>query len=315
LIDLIALQRDVPLSDTSSFCWAAGGAPANVAAGVTKLGFAAGFIGKVGDDPFGDHCRTLLKSLGVDTSFLMVDHEARTTLSFVGSRSDGTRDCMFYRNPGADMLLDESEINEEYVRSAKIFHFGSISLGSTKCRAATVKALEIAKAHGSIISYDPNLRLSLWSDEASARREILFGMQFADIVKISEEEHQFVTGCATVEDSASFILGKGPRLVIVTLGKNGCYYTNGVRSGHLGCIDVKTVDTTGAGDAFVASLLAGVLKFHQGQLDLVFNLDGSYVRELARCNVAGTLATMKHGAIPALPTTEEINRFITGHGL
>ena len=183
---------------------------------------------------------------------------------------------MFYRNPGADMLLDESEISDAYIAQAKIFHFGSISLGSEKCRLATVKALGIAKNNGKVISYDPNLRLDLWPDFDIAHQEILFGFKYADIVKISEEEHEFITGCKTIEESAAFILNHGPRLVIVTLGKDGCYYTNGTRSGRIGCISVETIDTTGAGDAFVASMLCGVLKFHDGRMKQVFDLDDRF---------------------------------------
>jgi len=296
--------------ESSGFSRAPGGAPANVAAGVVKMGVAAGFIGKVGEDPFGHYLKKVLDDIHVDTSHLVFDKHARTTLSFVARKSDGVRDCMFYRNPGADMLLSPEEISEGYIKNAKIFHFGSISLGSKDSRAATLKALEYAKRHKLLISYDPNLRLSLWDDAGEAKREINLGFEYADVVKVSEEESEFITGCKTIEECTSYILKKGPRLVIATLGSKGCYYDDGEKNGHLDGFKVDVLETTGAGDAFVAGVLSSVaVRLKNGVTDAL-TVDEELVDILTFANCAGALATTKMGAIPSLPAKEEVISFM-----
>ena len=337
LIDFVSLTRNVSLIDSEAFKKAPGGAPANVAAGLARLGLSAGFIGKVGDDPFGFYLKKVLDDIGVDTSCLAFDRDARTTLALISEKSDGVKDAMFYRNPGADMLLSEDEISEAYIAGAKVFHFGSISLGSPVCKKATLKAIEYAKKYGLLISYDPNLRLSLWNDAGSAKKEIDAGFAYADVVKISDEEYEFITGCRTVEDCAVYILGKGPRLVLVTLGSKGCYYSDGRSSGYLPGFNVKVAETTGAGDAFVAAVLFNLMKridkqtdayidkqiemrsdkckngSAQGQDDKysgVLTVDDGLVDALVFANAAGALATTKMGAIPSLPAFKDVNEFI-----
>src|SRR5450756_579560 len=300
LIDFVSLDRDVSLVDSSGFKKAPGGAPANVAAGVSRLGLKAGFIGKVGNDPFGSYLRNVLDNIQVDTKYLIADPDARTTLSFVAQKSDGVRDCMFYRNPGADMLLRPEELDDGYFEGAAFFHFGSISLGAEPVKSATLRAIEIAKEKGLLISYDPNLRMSLWPDEETARREINAGFLFADVVKISDEEFGFILGCETPESCAEAILAMGPKLVVVTLGPKGCFYSDGNHTGYLPTYDdVTVVETTGAGDAFVASTLAGIItRLKEGDPDAL-RADESFVRILTFANAAGSLATTKLGAIPS----------------
>jgi fructokinase len=314
LIDFVSLDRDASLAESTGFKKAPGGAPANVAAGVARLGLKAGFIGKVGNDPFGAYLRGVLDNLRVDTEFLVADPDARTTLSFVAQKSDGVRDCMFYRNPGADMLLRPEELDAVYFEGSTFFHFGSISLGAEPVKSATLKAIEMAKGKGLLISYDPNLRMSLWPDEETARREINAGFPYADIVKISEEEYGFILGCETPESCADAILAMGPKLVVVTLGPKGCYYSDGSRTGYLPTFeDVTVVETTGAGDAFVAATLAGITaRLKQGDPD-AFRADDSFVRILTFANAAGSLATTKLGAIPSLPTSDEVLAFLAVH--
>ena len=315
LIDFVSYDRDLSLPESNGFRKAPGGAPANVAAGLARLGWSAGFIGKVGDDPFGVYLRTVLDDAGVDTAFLMTDPQARTTLSFVARKSDGTRDCMFYRNPGADMMLRPAEIDGACLEGAAFFHFGSISLGVEPAGEATRHAIRLAKAKGVLISYDPNLRPSLWPDMDTARRVILTGFPLADVVKISEEEYGSILGVETPEACAEAILAMGPTLVVVTLGAKGCYYSDGLHSGYLPTFDdVEVVDTTGAGDAFVAATLGGILRrLRAGDPDAL-RADARFRQILVAANAAGSLATTRMGAIPSLPTAEELGAFLEGHG-
>jgi fructokinase len=310
LIDFVSFEQDVSLTDSSGFTKAPGGAPANVAAGFAKLGGTAGFIGKVGEDPFGYYLKAVLDAIPVDTSALVFDTEARTTLSFVANHSSGIRDCVFYRNPGADMLLSPEEISEAYIKQAQIFHYGSISFNSPLSKQATLKALEYAKKHRLLISYDPNLRMSLWENEELAREEINAGFLFADLVKISEEEMEFVTGEDSLEACAEYILRKGPRLVLISRGKDGCFYSDGKTSGVLSGIKVNAVETTGAGDAFMAAVLYQLAQnLHDGS-EASLQVDSELLAILRFANAAGALATTRIGAIPALPTASEVNELL-----
>lgn len=314
LIDFVSADADCSLTDSSGFLKAAGGAPANVAAGLAKLGRRAGFIGKVGKDPFGDYLVQVLRDAGVDVSGMRFDGEARTTLSFVANRTSGERDCMFYRNPGADMRLTPGELDEGAIAAASVLHFGSVSLGAEPVRSATLQAVEWAKRHKLLISYDPNVRLSLWNDEARARQEIRAGLQYADIVKISEEEMEFVTGCGTLEESASYILSNGARLVVITRGADGCFYSDGVSSGSVAGHRVDAVETTGAGDAFVAALLYKLLERRDREGAFVLKADGQTAAAAAFANAAGALATTVVGAIPAMPTAGQVENMLTEQG-
>jgi fructokinase len=310
LIDFVAVERDVSLQDSSGFTKAPGGAPANVAAGFAKLGGTAGFIGKVGEDPFGYYLKAVLDAIPVDTSALVFDKEARTTLSFVANHTSGIRDCVFYRNPGADMLLNANEISENYIKQARIFHYGSISFNSPICKQATLKALEYAKKHGLLISYDPNLRLSLWESEELAREEINAGFQYAGLVKISEEEMEFVTGSSLLEECAAYIIAKGPRLVLISRGKDGCFYSDGTTSGVIAGIKVDAIETTGAGDAFMAAVLFQLSEIIEVRAAASLSIDEEMLSILQFANAAGALATTRIGAIPALPNIAEVKALL-----
>lgn len=310
LIDFVALEQDVSLMNSSGFTKAPGGAPANVAAGFAKLGGTAGFIGKVGEDPFGYYLKAVLDAIPVDTSALVFDKEARTTLSFVANHSSGIRDCVFYRNPGADMLLRSDEISELYIKQAQIFHYGSISFNTPLSKQATLQALEYAKKHGLLISYDPNLRMSLWESEELAHEEINAGFQYADLVKISEEEMEFITGRTSFEECAAYILNKGPRLVLISRGKAGCFYTDGTTSGVIGGIKVAAIETTGAGDAFMAAVLFQLSEIIEARAEVSLSIDAELLTIIQFANAAGALATTRIGAIPALPTYAEVKALL-----
>ena len=306
LIDFVSTTPDVNLAEAPGFVKAPGGAPANVAVGLAKLGIDAGFIGKVGADPFGDFLTETLKQNHVDTTYLIAGETSRTTLAFVATRSDGMKDITFYRHPGADIQLSPDEIDTDYIKSAELFHYGSVSLSHSPTREATLKAIKCAKDTGAFISYDPNLRLMLWDNADDAKQWIWEVMPYADVVKISEEEWEFITDDTELASGIERILGLGVKLLVVTLGEQGCYYTNGKVDGYVDGYSVDVVDTLGAGDAFVAAMLAQLMK--QTELATLTNDEIDDIMRYA--NAAGALATQKVGVIPALPTHEEISQFL-----
>jgi len=318
LVDFVSESVDAPLEHVVRFRRAPGGAPANVASGVVKLGGSAAFVGKVGDDPFGVLLRYTLDQVGVDTSHLLTTVEARTTLVFVAVRRDGLKDMCFYRHPGADMLLKAEEIDAAWIADARAFHFGSISLMEDGPRAATVKAGQVAHRHGRLVTFDPNYRAKLWKSEAEARRVILDGMPLADVVKVADEEFELVAGTGDFAAGAREILARGPRLVVVTRGAGGCSFfaaadDRGDRiacTGDVPAFGVKAIETTGAGDAFMASLLVDLLAEVREGRRLV-ELDEAALRRICvRANAVGALTCTRLGAIPGLPTRAEVDRFL-----
>ncbi len=306
LIDFVSTTPDVTLADAPSFVKAPGGAPANVAVGLAKLGVDTGFIGKVGSDPFGEFLTETLQQNNVDTTYLIAGESSRTTLAFVATRSDGMKDITFYRHPGADIQLSPNEIEEDYIQSSEVFHYGSVSLSHSPSREATLKAIQCAKNAGAFISYDPNLRLMLWDSADDAKHWIWEVMPYADVVKISEEEWEFVTGDAELASGIERILGLGVKLLVVTLGERGCYYTNGNAEGSVDGFATEVVDTLGAGDAFVAAMLAQLMQFP----DLASLTNDKLDKIMRYANAAGALATQKVGVIPSLPTHTEIEQFL-----
>ena len=306
LIDFVSTTPDVTLAEAPGFVKAPGGAPANVAVGLAKLGIDAGFIGKVGADAFGDFLRQTLQQNSVDTTYLIADEAARTTLAFVATRSDGMKDITFYRHPGADIQLSPDDLDAGYIQTAELFHYGSVSLSHSPSREATLCAIQAAKASGALLSYDPNVRLALWDNPDDAKHWIWEVMPYADVVKISEEEWEFVTGAAELTAGIERILELDVKLLVVTLGERGCYYTNGTADGSVAGFAVDVVDTLGAGDAFVAALLMQLMQHED-----IGALDASRLDAIMRyANAAGALATRKVGVIPALPTPSEIEQFL-----
>lgn len=305
LIDFVSMSTDVGLAECPGFFKAPGGAPANVAVGLAKLGVSSGFIGKVGDDPFGVFLRNTLTSNAVDTQYLISGCGVRTTLAFVATRSDGQKDITFYRNPGADILLEPNEIDTNYIISAQLFHYGSVSLSHSPSREATIKAIDTAKEAGLFMSYDPNLRLMLWDDPKDAKRWIWEVMPRADVAKLAEEEWEFITDTSDLAKGSQKILDVGVKLVVVTRGERGCYYDNGHSRGYVDGFKVDVTDPLGAGDGFVAAMLMQLL----GKSDL--DLDNDTLRDIMTyANAAGALTTQTVGVIPALPTAEQIEQFL-----
>lgn len=309
LIDFVSTVSGVSLIDAPAFEKAPGGAPANVAVGLAKLGLSSGFLGKVGDDDFGRFLRLVLDQNHVDTSNLFSSAEARTALAFVSLRADGERDFLFYRHPSADMLFSPEEVDEKYVASARIFHYGSISLGVEPGRSATLRAVQIARDNGLFISYDPNLRLNLWPSERAAHEGMMLGWPHANLIKISEEEARFLGGTGDLEDAARGLWHDRLRLMVVTQGADGCRYFTPEGGGYVPGFSVQAVDTTGAGDAFLAGLLYSL----SPTLEQLVSGDLS-VEELEPAirfgNASGALTTTKRGAIPALPSLGEVEKLL-----
>ena len=306
LIDFVPDRTGVTLGEAERFLKAAGGAPANVAVGVRRLGVDAGFIGKVGDDPFGHWLASILERDGVDVSQLRFDDAARTALAFVSLTEEGERDFMFYRHPSADQLHRADEIDLKAVADATILHHGSISLIQEPSRSATLAAIDAARGAGRLVSYDPNLRLPLWESEEVAREGMLGPWKLAHVIKISEEELSFLTGSSDL-DAARSLMHDELRLLTVTLGQAGVAWFAGDRSGRVDGFSVKPEDTTGAGDAFVAALLAALAREPELASD-----EAALEAALRRANAYAALTTTRPGAIPALPSAAELDRFLAG---
>lgn len=308
LIDFVPTESGVPLVEAPTFKKALGGAPANVAVGVSRLGASAGFIGKVGDDPFGHFLRNTLHSNDVDISSLKLDPQAPTMLAFVSLRADGERDFMFYGNPGTNMRFSTAEIDQRYIEQAKLFHFCSISLISEPFRSATLEAVRIARRAGAVVSYDPNWRPPLWPGDEEARREIMRAWPLADVIKVSEEEVAFLKPTDDLSDLESQVRSlwhDDLKLLIVTRASKGCvFFTTGF-SGQVDGFAVDSVDTTGAGDAFVAALLSRLLNHPEAVSDK------AALTEICRfANATGALTTTGRGAIASLPDKEQVTRFL-----
>ncbi|KAL3503812.1 hypothetical protein ACH5RR_033653 [Cinchona calisaya] len=298
LIDFVPDTSGVSLAESNGFLKAPGGAPANVACAITKLGGVSAFIGKVGEDEFGRMLVDILKRNGVNSDGVCFDQHARTALAFVTLKHNGEREFMFYRNPSADMLLKESELNMSLIKQAKIFHYGSISLISEPCRSAHIAAMKAAKEGGVLLSYDPNIRLPLWPSADAAREGIKSIWLEADFIKVSDDEVEFLTQKdSQKEDVVMSLWHDHLKLLVVTDGEKGCRYFTKNFKGKVAGFSVKAVDTTGAGDSFVGSLLCSIAKDPS-----IFQDEGKLKEALAFANACGAICTTQKGAIPALPT-------------
>ena len=291
-----------------------GGAPCNVLAMLNKAGKKTAFIGKVGNDMFGRLLKSKTEGEGIDMSGLEMDDEIHTTLAFVEKLPNGDRDFSFYRNPGADVMLtaDEVEKHRDLIESAKIFHLGTLSMTHDTVEKATLKALEIAKAAGCLISFDPNLRPPLWSSEEKAKEKIAFGLSKCDILKISDNEITFMTGEEDLDKGIHKIIDQYHiPLVFATFGPDGSKaYCGGKEVYEAGFLNPNTIETTGAGDTFCASALLHVLKYGIDGLD-----NEEHLHELLTfANAAASLVTTKKGALCVMPTVDQVEAYIKESG-
>lgn len=284
-----------------------GGAVCNVLSMLSGLSKSTAYIGKVGRDIFGKQLSEAIKSVGIDASGLVVDDKVNTTLAFVHTYEDGDRDFSFYRNPGADMMLTEDEINLDLVRNCRIFHYGSLSMTNECCEKATFKAIEAAKDSGAIISFDPNLREPLWDSLDHAREEISKGMKECDILKISDNEIVWLTGKEDFDEGVEELRKQfDPKLITVTMGRDGsrAYYGDKIVSVP-GFVNKDTIETTGAGDTFGACVLNYVLEHGLDDLD-----EDNLKEMLTFANSAASIITTRKGALKVMPTKEEVEKLV-----
>ena len=284
-----------------------GGAPCNMLAMIQKLGGTTAFIGKVGKDMLGRQLKTAVEAVGIDTRNLMEDEEVHTTLAFVHTFLDGDRDFSFYRNPGADMMLTKEEIQEDLIRNSKAFHFGTLSSTHEGVREATRYAIDVAKEAGCLISFDPNLRPPLWNTLEDARKEIEYGLSKTDILKISDNEVEFLCGTSDYDEGAKMLIEKyNIPFVCVTLGKDGSRaYYKGMRVEVPGFVQKNTIETTGAGDTFCGCMLHYIIQ--HGLEDLT----EENLRELLTfANAAASVITTRKGALAVMPSKEEVEELL-----
>jgi len=281
-----------------------GGAPANFLAALTKFGASTALIGKVGSDTFGKLLLGTLRNAGIETKGMVVTDDVFTTLAFVTFDAHGDREFAFSRKPGADTCLSFEEIDLSIIDEAKVFHFGTLSLTDEPARTATYKAVAYAKNAGKLITYDPNLRKPLWKDLEEAKKQLIWGLGQADVVKISDEEVEFLFGLG-VEEGAKYILDTfGVKLVFVTQGADGCRFKNAVAEGHVPSLSgIKVIDTTGAGDIFGGSAVWKLLQTGKAPGEL----NAEELTDVVRfaCTSAG-LSTTRSGGISSVPAYEEV---------
>jgi fructokinase len=282
-----------------------GGSVANVTAAAAKLGLRTAFMGKVGHDQFGFFLKSVLDNLKVDTTGLRYSDQVPTTLAFVHLDEQGDRSFSFYRNPGADIVYATEDIDYNLIKNSRILHVSSLSLTNEPARTATLQALQFAKNNGVQVSYDPNLRPPLWKNLTEAKKQITSVLKYADILKLSHEELEFILGEVSLEEGTLELMNGGVSLIAVTLGPQGCFYRRGEIYGHINTYDIPVQDTTGAGDAFLGALLYRLCGYGQDVQGLS-KLEIETAVDFA--NAAGALTTNQKGAIPALPALNEVER-------
>lgn len=280
-----------------------GGAPCNVLAILTKLGHKTAFIGKVGNDFFGEQLRDAIKEVGIDDVGVCIDEKIHTTLAFVHTYSDGDRDFSFYRNPGADMMLDKTEIKEDLIKKTKIFHFGTLSMTHEGVREATKKAIHVAEEAGAVISFDPNLRPPLWKSMDEAKEQVLYGLKHCHILKISDNEIQWLTGEEDYTAGVNWIRERYQiPLILVSMGKEGSRaYYNGTMVEVKPFLQKNTIETTGAGDTFGGCVLHYICEHGINELK-----EENLMEMLSFANAAASIITTRKGALRVMPGRKEI---------
>ena len=284
-----------------------GGAPCNVLAMLAKLGHKTAFIGKVGNDFFGEQLRTAIKEAGIDDTGLCTDEKIHTTLAMVHTYPDGDRDFSFYRNPGADMMLNKAEIREDILKDTKIFHFGTLSMTHEGVREATKAAIHIAEEAGAVISFDPNLRPPLWESLDEAREQVLYGLGHCQILKISDNEIQWLTGEEDYTAGVNWILERYQiPLILVSMGKEGSRaYYNEMMVEVKPFLQENTIETTGAGDTFCGCVLHYVCEHGINGLK-----EENLAEMLTFANAAASIITTRKGALRVMPDDKEMKLLI-----
>ena len=307
LVDMFPAEVGRSLVEVSAWSPKPGGAPANVAVAAARLGAQSGFIGKVGDEAFGRHLADILRQEGVDIRGMRYDKGSRTGMAFIAMPDVNSYDILFYRNPGADMRLRTDELDRELLQETRAFHFGAISLIQEPSRSATLEAVRIARQAGALISFDVNYRADLWSKDEVYER-VMATIPHVDLLKINEIEMEILGGSDDLEAITRSLLEQGPALCVVTLGPDGSFFQVAEGGEHVPSYKVQTVDATGCGDAFVAALLCQLVV----GADWREQLTPARMREILRyANAAGALTSLTQGVIPALPTADRVEEFLS----
>lgn len=307
LIDFIPETKGQRLKDVITFKRVAGGAPANVAGAVARLGGKARFLTQLGNDAFGDYIIDCLKESGIDTTFIKQTSEFDTSLAFVSLADDGNRDFKFYRRSAADLQFTKEDIKKEMLADVGYVHFCSVSLVDFPMKQAHIKLIEEAIKQDIKISFDPNLRLSLWDDDEALKKTVLEFIPYADILKISDEELEFITGYKHIEDALPMIFKNRTSFVIYTMGKDGAYlYTKDGRKLFAPSYEIEVKDTTGAGDSFIGAFLYKLL---ENESDFMGYEEEALLSYLKFANLYAAYTTTKEGALGAMANQKEIQAF------
>ncbi len=309
LIDFIPDRSGCPFDYVTAFLPKVGGAPANVCAAFARLGGKSRLLTQLGDDPFGHKIMHELGSVGVDTGSISLTDKANTALAFVSLDENGDRTFSFYRKPSADMLYSPESVKEEYLTDAFALHFCSVSIGDFPMREAHKRAIDIMRKKGGIVSFDPNLRFNLWDSPEALQKAVREFIPLSDIVKLSEDELEFVTGAKDIAMGAHNLFEQGVKLVLYTCGSKGAYAYTQRASAYAPALPVKAVDTTGAGDGFTGAFLKKLNEVcpERGALE---NLTAEQMQRcLAFANAFCAVSVQKHGAIASYPTEDEMREY------
>lgn len=305
ILDMFASEAGKDFFTVSAFLPVAGGAPANVAVAAARLGARSAFIGKAGEDPFGRRLERVLQGYGVDTRAMRFDSRYRTTLNFMTLPDPNRTEMLFYRNPGADMLLEPAELDCDLLAETAVFHFGSVSLAAEPCRSATLEAARLAGKAGATVSFDVNYRPGLWDGEKHAKAEIAQALRLADVVKVNEAELALLAGTDEAARGCRAIVDKGPSLCVATVGPRGSAWASRRSAGDVPGFSVDAVDATGCGDAFMAALLVKLISIPaRSRKDPEEEM---LRRSLRWANAAGALTARKKGVMSALPEAREVD--------
>ena len=307
LVDMFPAEVGRRLVEVSAFHPKPGGAPANVAVAAARLGAQSAFVGKVGDDAFGHHLADVLRREGVDVRGMRFDEKARTGMAFIAMPDENTAEILFYRNPGADMLLRADELDNQLLQDTRAFHFGSLSLIQEPSRSATMEAARIAREAGALISFDVNYRSDLWS-ASEAYDRVISTLPHVHVLKVNEVELALLGGSEDLDAVSKSLLGQGPALCVVTLGPNGSFFQVAEGGEHIPAFKVQTVDAVGCGDAFVAGLICQLISDEDWRSQLSL----ARMREILRyANAMGAVTARTQGVIPALPTPGQVEEFLS----
>jgi len=312
LIDLFPAEMGKKLADVSAFKPKPGGAPANVAVAIARLGIASAFIGKVGDDAFGHHLIQVLKEQGVNVRGMRVDAKARTTLAFIAKPDENTAEFAFYRNPGADLMLRKDELDMEMLKHVRALHIGSLSLVDEPAKSATFEAVRLARQAGALISFDVNYRPSLWTSAEEALKRIWEMVPQSNLLKVNELELNLLSNLKSRSDlepveQCKELIGHGVKLIVVTLGEKGSFFCTENTHAFIPAFKVKTVDAVGCGDAFIAGLLTRLVGSVDWRSRLTFE---KLCEDFRYANAVGAITALTQGVIPALPTENQVIEFL-----